>query len=202
MQERFASLGSPDPTNAGNGGVERRDIAQFEALFRIHYAPLCEFVDGYVRSREVARELVQDLFLRLWERAETPATTLAAAYVYTSARNRALGYLRRERVAAEWANGAAAASTASPPQAGADEALEEHELRAALQRGVAELPERCRLVFTLSRYRHLSNAEIARTLGISVNTVEQQMWRALKALRATLAPYLPEPATHRAPALR
>src|SRR5216117_3422726 len=107
---------------------------------------------------------------------------------WPTARNRAVGHLRRERVAAAWAKSPAGA--AHPPPAGADEPLREHELRDALERAVAELPERCRLIFTLSRYRSLSNAEIARMLCISVNTVEQQMWRALKTLRAKLAPYL------------
>ena len=167
---------------------QRHDIAAFEAVFRTHYAPLCDFVYGYVRSRAVAQELVQDLFLRLWDRTPTPAGTLAASYLYTAARNRALGHLRRERVAAAWASDPASAAHAAP--AAADEPLREHELREAVDRAVAELPERCRLVFTLSRYRRLSNAEIARTLSISVNTVEQQMWRALKTLRVKLAPYL------------
>ena len=143
---------------------------------------------GYVRSRAVAQELVQDLFLRLWERALTPAGTLAASYLYTAARNRAVGHLRRERVAAAWAKSPSSVARAAP--AGADEPLREHEVRDALERAVAELPERCRLIFTLSRYRSLSNAEIAEMLCISVNTVEQQMWRALKTLRAKLAPYL------------
>jgi len=173
---------------SGDVGGQCRDVAPFEALFRAHYPPLCDFVYGYVRSRAVAQELVQDLFLRLWERAGTPASTLAASYLYTAARNRAVGHLRRERVAAAWAKSPAGA--AHPAPAGADEPLREHELRDALERAVAELPERCRLIFTLSRYRSLSNAEIAEMLCISVNTVEQQMWRALKTLRAKLAPYL------------
>jgi len=173
---------------SGDVAGEQRDIAAFEAVFRTHYAPLCDFVYGYVRSRAVAQELVQDLFLRLWERAPTPAVTLATSYLYAAARNRAVGHLRRERVAAAWANDPASVTQAAP--AAADEPLREHELREAIDRAVAALPERCRLVFTLSRYRRLSNADIARMLCISVNTVEQQMWRALKTLRVKLAPYL------------
>jgi RNA polymerase sigma-70 factor (ECF subfamily) len=179
---------SPARPASGHGAGGRGDVAEFEALFRAHFGPLCDFVHGYVRSRDVARELVQDLFLRVWERAQTPATTLAAAYLYTAARNRALRHLRRQRVAARWLE--IAAPESCTPAGIAEEAVQERELSEALQRAVAELPERCRLVFTLSRHQHLSNADIARALGISVNTVEQQMWRALKALRARLAPYL------------
>jgi RNA polymerase sigma-70 factor, ECF subfamily len=60
----------------------------------------------------------------------------------------------------------------------------------AVSAAMRELPERCRLVFSMSRHEHLPNAEIAARLGISVSAVEQQMWRALKALRAKLGPYL------------
>ena len=186
MADSMPSVSCPAPS--GDVGGHRHDIAAFEALFRTHYSPLCDYVYGYVRSRAVAQELVQDLFLRLWERALTPAGTLAASYLYTAARNRAVGHLRRERVAAAWAKSRSSVARAAP--AGADEPLREHEVRDALEHAVAELPERCRLIFTLSRYRSLSNAEIAEMLCISVNTVEQQMWRALKTLRAKLAPYL------------
>ena len=55
------------PAPSGDAGGQRRDVTAFEALFRAHYAALCHFVYGYVRSRAVAQELVQDLFLRLWE---------------------------------------------------------------------------------------------------------------------------------------
>jgi RNA polymerase sigma-70 factor (ECF subfamily) len=163
---------------SGRAGGERDDT---------HYAPLCDYVYGYVRSRAVAQDLVQDLFLRLWERAPAPAGALAASYLYTAARNRAVGHLRRERVAAAWANDPNCATRATPA---ADEPLREHELLEAIDSAVAALPDRCRLIFTLSRYRRLTNADIARMLCISVNTVEQQMWRALKSLRVKLAPYL------------
>ena len=65
------------------------------------------------------------------------------------------------------------------------------DLRRAVARAIDALPERCRLIFTMSREQDLSYAEIARILDISVKTVETQMGRALKALRARLVGYLP-----------
>ena len=171
-----------------SGDSGRQDTAAFEVLFRERYSSLCRFVYGYVHSREVAQDIVQDLFLRLWERARIPIASLTAAYLYTAVRNRALSYLRHQRA---WAPRTPFASRMPcPSRVEADHDLQEHELHEALQRAVADLPERCRLVFTLRRYRHLSNAVTARTLGISVNTVEQQMRRALKSLRNRLTPYL------------
>ena len=95
---------------------------------------------------------------------------------------------RHHRVEARWeARAAVEADEAAP---GADEELRYGEVAKAAARAIESLPERCRLVFTLSRQQHLTYAEIAQTLDISVSTVETQMWRALKILRAKLAPYL------------
>jgi RNA polymerase sigma-70 factor, ECF subfamily len=161
----------------------------FEAVFRKHYVELCEFVSGYVRSRDTASELVQDLFLRLWELQGTPnAPPLTRAYLYTAARNRALRHLRHQRVESRWQE--RASRERQEPSLGADQPLDCEELAAAAERAISELPERCRMIFTLSRRQHLSQAEIAEVLGITVSTVENQMWRALKILRSKLAPYL------------
>jgi RNA polymerase sigma-70 factor (ECF subfamily) len=171
----------PSPSNA--------EPTSFELVFRAHYAGLCEFVAGYVRSRETAAELVQDLFLRLWELQGTPQSPpLTKAYLYTAARNRALRYLRHVRVEARWQD--RAAREIEEPTASADDELRYREIAAAAEQAIAGLPERCRMVFCLSRKQHLSYAEIAEVLGITVSTVENQMWRALKSLRTKLAPYL------------
>ncbi len=165
------------------------ESAAFEALFRAHYAGLCDVAYRYVRSREIARELVQDVFLYVWEAVSTGARELPAApYLYTAVRNRALQSLRHRRVETTWEEVAEEQPSADAP--GLDDVVVADELVHAAGRAVAELPARCRLVFLLSRQDHLTNAEIASRMGISVKTVEHQMWRALKALRAKLGPYL------------
>jgi RNA polymerase sigma-70 factor, ECF subfamily len=172
------------------GAAAAPDIAgTFEVLYRTHYAGLCDLVYGYVRSRDVARELVQDLFLTVWDNVTTSGAAIPAApYLYTAARNRALRSIRHGKVEARY-------SALEPPDAqdrpsDGESAIAERELSDAAAAAIRELPERCRLIFTLSRHDHLPNAVIAERLGISVSTVEQQMWRALKALRAKLGPYL------------
>lgn len=160
-----------------------------EAAFRMYYARLCEFVDGYVRSPEVASDLVQDLFANLWERYEEgDPPLLTPAYLYTAARNRALKHLRHRRVVARWAEREAREPLRSGPRA--DEGLRTREVAEAIRRAIAQLPDRRREIFLMSREQELSYAAIAEILGISIKTVETQMWRALKALRQSLAPYL------------
>ena len=112
----------------------------------------------------------------------------AAPYLYTAARNRALRSLRHGKVEAQYEARQSKAVDDRPCEA--ENAVVEQELGDAAAAAMRELPERCRLVFSMSRHEHLPNAEIAARLGISVSTVEQQMWRALKALRTKLGPYL------------
>jgi RNA polymerase sigma-70 factor (ECF subfamily) len=161
----------------------------FEVLYRSHYGGLCDLVYGYVGSRDTARELVQDLFLTVWDNVSTGGAPVPGApYLYTAARNRALRSLRHGKVEAQYEARQSQAVDDRPCEA--ENAVVEQELSDAAAAAMRELPERCRLVFSMSRHEHLPNAEIAARLGISVSTVEQQMWRALKALRAKLGPYL------------
>jgi RNA polymerase sigma-70 factor (ECF subfamily) len=166
--------------------------AEFEALFRAHYAPLCAFVTRMVGSRAVAEELVQELFLYLWEhRATWSAHTSIRPYLYTAARNATLNYLRREKLeerAMQGDEGTIALFTRSQLEIEREVALAEFER--AVKRAIAQLPRRCGEVYTLSREQFLSYAEIGEVMGISTKTVEVHMGRAFKLLRKHLAPYL------------
>jgi RNA polymerase sigma-70 factor, ECF subfamily len=159
--------------------IREGDEAAFESLFRAFAPGLCAFVARYVGSRAVGEELVQDLFLRVWQkRAELSVEQGVATYLYTAARNRAINYLRHEARAAG-STAVIGHIDASQPSEG--ELLELLDLHDAIER----LPARCRLIFTLSRQHDMTYAEIARSLGLSVKTVEVQMGRALKALRSS-----------------
>jgi RNA polymerase sigma-70 factor (ECF subfamily) len=114
-------------------------------------------------------------------------------YLYASVRNRSLNALRNQ--CAEVSMRERLASEARPERVDdtAPSALgevEAQELSDAVARVVATMPPRCREVFTLLRYQHLSYIEVAQVLGISPKTVEIHMTRALAILRARLAPWL------------
>jgi RNA polymerase sigma factor (sigma-70 family) len=71
------------------------DRAAFEALFRLHYRPLCAFATGYVKDADQAEDIVQDLFFRLWlDRAKVTISTSVKAYLYASVRNRCLNAVK------------------------------------------------------------------------------------------------------------
>ncbi len=191
----FSPHAAPTPAGAADDRAlaERLcagDLAAFEAIFRRYFKPLCAFAYGVVRSPETAEELVQDTLFRIWEiRESLELHTSLKSYLYKATQNRALQHLAHARVArrfeertrAEWPH-------TVEPQAreSTDDRVHAEELATAVERVVAELPERCRQAFLLSREHHLSYTEIAQVMGISAKTVELQIGRALRTLRERL----------------
>ena len=162
--------------------VDLSDSASFEAVYRQYHAALCRYAKKYVRDGTVAEEIVQELFLHLWERAErTRITTSLASYLYLAVRNRCLNYLKHQ-----FSQGAEVDPEADLTDVSgnaADEAVHVAELEKLVREGIGQLPEKCRIIFQLSRDAGLSYREIAHELNISIKTVEAQMGTALKRLR-------------------
>ena len=172
----------------------RRDMAgsraigeeEFAKLFLTHYVSLCEFVDSYIHAPDVAEEIVQSVFLRVWESRESwDPKRGARAYLFGACRNQALDYLRHEQIVRQTAAITHGDELTRAP-AWADVRLEAAELGDQLRAVVARLPERRRLVVILRWQYQLTNPEIARVLGISVKGVEMQFSRALADLRREL----------------
>ncbi len=157
----------------------------FEALVRAHYQRLANLAYRYLQSDAAAEDAVQEVLLKVWRRRQALNLADPLPYLYQAVRNECLMALRRRR---RWAMTALDAQEIEAPTGEGETAAD---LQAAITCAVAALPGRCRLVFTMHREQDLSYAEIARILGISRKTVENQMGRALRTLRKRLAPYLP-----------
>lgn len=172
------------------------DRSAFEAVFHLYYEPLYNFAFPYVRTRETAEELVQDVFCRLWERRATlpepkgeGGIESVRAYLYGAVRNAALSWLRHERVAQRLYT--QLPGDVAPPGMGAaplraDAALQSEEVKAAVHHAVTALPEPYRQVLTLRSQHQLSYPEIAAVLEIPLKTVESRVTRAFKMLREGL----------------
>lgn len=174
--------------------VRTSDERAFESLFRAYFESLSAFAYSYVESREIAQDLVQELFFRLWDRRltlELPRNV--NAYLYGATRNAAVSHLRSRRaesVFLDRARNEEDVRDATVEPLPVEDALEAEALAGAVDRALAELPPRCREVFVLTRNQHLSYAEAAAVLGISPKTVEIHMGRALGFLRQKLRRWL------------
>jgi RNA polymerase sigma-70 factor (ECF subfamily) len=161
------------------------DERSFEKLFRQYFPPLISFSMNILRDEDDAREVVQKVFLGLWEkREELDLSSSLKSYLFTSVHNRSLNIIRDKRKFQ---------STGIPDEEGTFDVslqIEAIELEEKIMDAIALLPEKCREVFELSRFEGLKYSEIADRLGISVKTVENQISKALKILREKLLRYL------------
>lgn len=181
-----AASAQPDPSTALVERIRAGDQSAFEGLFHQYHAPLCGFAYRYVEAPDVAEEIVQEVFLFVWERRETwDIRESVKTYLFAAVRNAAVSYLRHEHVVRR--HEADSLEFVSPEAAKADELVASNEIAVAVQKAVRQLPDRCQLVFTLHREQGLTYAEIGGVMGISQKTVEVQMGRALKGLRKALA---------------
>jgi RNA polymerase sigma factor (sigma-70 family) len=234
--------------------AEAEQYDQFKAVFRAWYSLLCNYAVTFTKDPDVSEDIVQDLFVKIWEqRRELLTETSIRYYLFTAVRNNCITWLRREKqqviipfsddqasdLAADeqypgegypgenrfWgsapgtggpgkgsggsssgagkagglsgpgnAGGSRDAGGAGREGPGADAggtlnaggAGGERDEMSLLQEGIDRLPPKCREIFLLSRFSKLSYKEIATSLDISPKTVENQLSKALRLLRAFL----------------
>lgn len=165
------------------------DENSFKQLFHADYKGLCLFALKYVRDLETAREIVQDAFISLWEKRESINMEKSVkSYLTATIKNKCYNYLRDNK---KFNSSLIAAEMREEEYSyESHDVLTENELSEKISSSISELPEKCREIFTLSRFENLKYSEIASKLGISVKTVETQMSKALQHMRLKLGEYL------------
>lgn len=167
------------------------DPAYFEELYTVYYPMLCVIAFEYMRDRELAEDMVGEVFLNLWNhRASLRVDFSVKQYLVRATKNQCLQYFRKhrytvERIGEEMGRWHIPWSDDHPLGE-----LIEAELAEAITCGIAALPEQCARVFKLSRDEQLSYREIAFRLGISENTVKFHLKTALAKLREFLVNHL------------
>ncbi|HET9986154.1 MAG TPA: RNA polymerase sigma-70 factor [Longimicrobiales bacterium] len=162
--------------------ARRDDPAALDALLAAYWRPLVRYARGFVESRDAAEDVVQESFIAVWDRRLEWRAGSLAGLLYRATRNRALNERRRERVRREWRIVAPVDEAPSPWQT-----LQDRELGECLERAIEALPPRRREIFLLARVDGLVYREIAEVLGISAQTVANQMSAALAELRRALS---------------
>ncbi len=161
------------------------DNEAFEKLFRAYFPPLMSFSRKILGDEDDAREVVQQVFINLWEkRDEIDLSTSLKSYLFTSVNNRSLNVIRdRKKFSSEEVPEVAGGWDVSAQ-------IESMELEEKIREVIASLPEKCREIFEMNRFEGLKYGEIAAQLDISVKTVENQISKALRILREQLGKYL------------
>ena len=165
------------------------DKVQFERLFKEHFVHLCNFANQYVHDLDTAKDIVQKVFVSLWEnRAGIDSRKSVASYLFTSVKNRSLNYIRDQK---KYRSHTLDLDCGDFEIAISDDEQDIQELKDRIKKALSTLPEKCRLVFEMSRYQQMKYREIAEELSISQKTVEAHMTKAMKSLRANLREYSP-----------
>ena len=170
----------------------------FDSIYINNFSRLFLFAKEYVLFDEEAENIVQDIFLMLWEKREALRVDVSlTAYLFTLVKNKCIDFLRHQMVEQMYSeNVKHEYNEELNVKLFALESFDhnfssEEQIEILLRNAIDKLPERCRLIFIKSRIEGKKYKEIAEELNLSVNTVEGQISIALKKLREELKDYLP-----------
>lgn len=164
----------------------RLSSIEFELLYKQHYTRLVGFAYQYVEDSDISEDIVQEVFTNIWNQVgQIEIRTNIKSYLFGAVRNASLNYLKHEKVVTSHAK-----ENMSYEAGDQKDFLEIEELEERLEMALAQLPDKRRKIFEMSKLEGKKYHEIAAELDISVKTVETQMSRALKALRDVLGSYL------------
>ena len=151
-------------------------------IFMRYHGRLYKNVLGVLMDREMAKDIVQEIFIDLWNRRESADIQILQRYLISAVRFKALAGLRNGRVKAHHLAMMERIQFVNQTE----DAINVQELNQSLQLALAELAPRCKEVFELSRFENLTHKQIAGRLGITPKTVEVQIHKALTLLRKKL----------------
>jgi RNA polymerase sigma-70 factor (ECF subfamily) len=165
------------------------DQTAFELLFHYYYPGLVLFSTQFTADRSEAEEIVQDFFVRFWQRHEQVSLTDSLkSYFFLSVKNSSLNFLKHKKVEEKYIR--KMTEMADRHLAYDPDLYVDSELQEKVKQAIELLPEKCREVFVMSRIRGMRNDDIATELNISKRTVETQISKALKVLRVELKDYV------------
>jgi RNA polymerase sigma-70 factor (family 1) len=166
-------------------GLRSGRESAYQQLFESYYQKLVVFAIKYLGDLEIARDLVQDLFLSLYEtRLSISIQTSLRSYLYSAVKNRCLNHLKHRAVREKHTN--MIIQSYNGRDLDMEEKIDTTELEARIFEIVSKLPGKCRQIFIMSRVDGKRNLEIADALNLSVRTVETQISKAIKTLRNNL----------------
>lgn len=174
--------------------LKKGEETAYKALFHLYFEKLHHFAFSYIENHQDAKEIVQNIFYKIWKKRETLPTDLNLnSYLFRMVKNDCLDYFKHIKVRSNYQNHIER-ERAVINQRGLENnpgnQLIEQELFIKVNELIDQLPPACKEIFIKSRFEGKKHKEIARELNISHKTVENQISKALKHLRRELQEYL------------
>jgi RNA polymerase sigma-70 factor, ECF subfamily len=176
-------------------GLQQGDKSIFDLLFRSYYSGLCSYANSYLESSDISEEIVQEVFVRLWDKhSKIFIHTSIRAYLFQSVFNGCINYLK-------------GIQSSGFKHVGLEDISIRHELMSMdladsefsnmfsedverdLESAIDDLPDHCREIFRMCRVDNLSYKEIASKLKVSKSTVKTQMLRAMNRIMKQMEKY-------------
>jgi len=164
--------------------LQKNDQQAFELIFDKYRKKLYYFTLGYLHSQAETEEIIQNVFLSLWENRDMLNEVYSLQnFLYKVTVNHIYNYLKHELVRKKYAD---QISGQNHEDNNSEESILMNDLQHAIDSLVDELPLQQQVIYKLSRHDGLTHAEIAHNLGLSIRSVENQIYRALKFIRGKL----------------
>ena len=172
--------------------IEQDGIKFFEQVFYRLQPRLYAYCSKYIDDDEQAKDIVQECFVNLWDRL-SEITGSHESYLFKAVHNRCISHLRSLKVHTDYETSVKQKLQEAKIHPEVPYPLTElylKEIKELLQHCMEKLPEKCRIIFEMSRNQGLKNKEIADKLNISVRTVDAHIYSALKTIKEELKDYL------------
>jgi len=159
-----------------------------QSIFKQYYKYLLVTAINITNDQVIAKDLVQDVFFEIWKKREQLSINSSfKAYLRKAVVNRALNFLKKNK-RFDWGEEHFDAQTPAK-EISAQQQLETNDLQQLINQAINQLPPKCKVIFTLSRFEKFTHKEIAAQLDISTKTIENQITKALKIIRIAVESY-------------
>ena len=175
--------------------IKSGEESSFEKVYRFYYPRLIYFAKQYVLDAEASKNIVQDVFAELWDkRSSLSEDTNLNAWLFTVTKNKSLksiSHIKSQRNYDNYLKSRQLEVNFKSLSEFDTSDLVFDELQSQIKTAIEKLTPACRKVFEMSRFEDKKNKEIAEELNLSIKTVETQISKALRSLKADLKDYLP-----------
>ncbi|GAA5221727.1 RNA polymerase sigma-70 factor [Membranihabitans marinus] len=170
-------------------GLSKGHSQAFEQIYQKYWEQLYGYAYNHLHDHSSSEEVLQEVFLYLWEKRENiEIKTSLSSYLHSAVKYKMLNIMRSQKVRKHYADDFRAFMSESD-QPMAEKMQNLSDLKELIESSLASLPPKCQQVYRMSRQQHIPNQEIAEQLHITKKTVENHLTKALKHLRNYLAEY-------------